>query len=79
MTSTELSRLVGRRGVARWVTGSKDALLVPVVTLDARKAYGRVDVLVRPLAPNDAFAWRDGELGSAWISEEALELEEAAS
>ena len=45
MTAADLAAYVGQHGMLRVATGSA-MLDVPVVILDAREVYGRIDVLV---------------------------------
>lgn len=65
MTSAKLAKLVGKNGVARLVAGST-TLQVEVEIRDARSAFGRLDVLVRPIA---------GE-GEAWVSLDSVTVDE---
>lgn len=57
----ELLKVVGLQGRLRTAEG----LSVEVLVDDARKAYGRVDYLVSPLAGD----------GCAWVTSDRVELE----
>lgn len=63
MTATELERLAGRTCSLELQIGAY-AVCVDVEVLDARTAYGREDVYVRPIA---------GE-GSAWVSSDRVKV-----
>ena len=45
MTAADLAAYVGQHGILRVQTGS-ESIAVPVTILDAREAYGRIDVRV---------------------------------
>lgn len=49
---TELQKLIGSEG-----TVDLEGLKVPVVILNARRAYGRIDVLVSPSGTWDNTKW----------------------
>ncbi len=59
---------IGKRGLLRiWQTpalAASAAIHVPVTVLDARRNYGRVDLLVSPV---------DGE-GETWVQSERVKL-----
>ena len=58
----ELTSYVGRTGLLR-----TDGLLVPIVVIDAKRAYGNLRLRVRP---KDA-----RPLGTVWVSIERVELD----
>lgn len=57
MSAAELARFVGAVGVLD-LTASGVPFSVPVVVVDARKVFGRVDFLAEPV----------GGRGRAWVS-----------
>lgn len=63
MTATERANLIGRRGTMTYEHSSGD-LEFPVNILDAREAYGRLDVLVTPAEGS----------GQAWVSADRVKV-----
>lgn len=61
MTNAKLAEFVGREGIL-----SIDKLGVLVRSLDAREVYGRLDILVEPVAGT----------GKAWVSESRIAWQE---
>ena len=57
MTNTELASYVNKEGIL-----NTDKLGVLIRSLDAREVYGRLDVLVEPVAGT----------GQAWVSESRI-------
>lgn len=70
MSAKELAAYIGREGRALLRASNRgDALRVDVRVLDAKTAFGRIDLLVEPLAG----------AGKAWMSADAVTLYEEAS
>lgn len=63
MTLQEQARLLGR---AMWFVGATDKLGFEVEVRDVRVSFGRVDVLIRPVAGH----------GSRWVSRDSVEYVE---
>lgn len=61
MNARELAALLGSSGLLR----SADGLRVSVRVLDARPAFGRLDLLVEPVEGS----------GSAWVSADRVNLD----
>lgn len=64
-TESEVSAYVGRSGTLP-VQFSSGALGIEVRVLDAREAYGRIDILIEPLYG----------AGSVWVQSHKVELNE---
>lgn len=62
MTPAYLAKYVGRTGLYK---NTRSGLTIPIRTLDARKAYGRVEVKVTPV----------GGSGQKWVDVNNLKLE----
>ena len=58
MTSAELAKYVGRKGLMSF----GGAIAVEVTSKDAREVFGRLDVLVEPVAGT----------GEAWVGESRI-------
>ena len=67
MTAESLASLVRKNGTLRVVERSGAVLHVPVVILDAREVWGRIDVLISPQT-------QYGEAGEAWVSSERVKV-----
>lgn len=55
---------VGRKALMRANTGDRWTIRIPVLVVNARVNYGRLDLLVRPFRGD----------GSQWVSEEKVEV-----
>ena len=66
MTAADLAAYVGQHGILRVQTGSA-ALDMPVVILDAREAYGRIDVLVSTDGQED-------HAPNTWVSADRVKI-----
>lgn len=63
MTLQEQARLLGE---AYWFAGGRDSLAFRVEVRDVRVSFGRVDLLIRPVAGS----------GARWVSRDSVEYAE---
>ena len=63
MTAGELGKLIGNNGLIT-ITMHSQSFKAPVEIIDARTAFGRVDVLVKPT----------GGEGQAWVDANRVEV-----
>lgn len=70
-SAAEMGRMIGRRGLAALSAsgGAEGVLRVAVTVRDVRERFGKLDLLVTPVAG----------VGEAWVSEGKVELAEEAS
>lgn len=65
MSAAELAKYIGRSGTALLrSSSSSDALVVEVRVIDAKSAFGRIDLLVEPVAGS----------GKAWMAADNVTL-----
>jgi hypothetical protein len=68
MTATEVAEVIGRKGLAtlRLDASPPVFLTIPVSVKDARRNFGRTDLLISPL----------GGSGEVWVHSERVQLED---
>lgn len=68
-TATELSDYIGREGRLSVRMGPVDTLHMPIVVIDAKRAYGNLRFRVRP---HDSRP----DSGAAWVAASRVELDQ---